>query len=99
MGELRPTVLVVDDDALVRKALRELFESVGLQMGRAIFRSFSSRWTLSRLLGDLGAATGTRFFASPRQKWWHGNGRFADSVVIDHRYGATNKNKRHQTQR
>jgi FixJ family two-component response regulator len=32
VGELRPTVLVVDDDALVRKALRELFESVGLRV-------------------------------------------------------------------
>lgn len=32
MGELRPTVLVVDDDALVRKALRQLFESVGLRV-------------------------------------------------------------------
>ena len=37
MGELRPTVLVVDDDALVRKALRELFESVGLQV--TVFQS------------------------------------------------------------
>ena len=32
MGELKPTVLVVDDDALVRKALRDLFESVGLRV-------------------------------------------------------------------
>jgi len=37
VGELRPTVLVVDDDALVRKALRELFESVGLQV--TVFQS------------------------------------------------------------
>ena len=37
MGELRSTVLVVDDDALVRKALRELFESVGLQV--TVFQS------------------------------------------------------------
>ena len=37
MGELRPTVLVVDDDALVRKALRELFESIGLQV--TVFQS------------------------------------------------------------
>ena len=37
MGKLRPTVLVVDDDALVRKALRELFESVGLQV--TVFQS------------------------------------------------------------
>ena len=37
MGELKPTVLVVDDDALVRKALRELFESVGLQV--TVFQS------------------------------------------------------------
>ena len=37
MGELRPTVLVVDDDALVRKDLRELFESVGLQV--TVFQS------------------------------------------------------------
>jgi len=32
VGELKPTVLVVDDDALVRKALRDLFESVGLRV-------------------------------------------------------------------
>jgi len=37
VGKLRPTVLVVDDDALVRKALRELFESVGLQV--TVFQS------------------------------------------------------------
>jgi len=37
VGELRPTVLVVDDDALVRKALRELFESIGLQV--TVFQS------------------------------------------------------------
>jgi FixJ family two-component response regulator len=30
-------VLVVDDDALVRKALRKLFESVGLQV--TVFQS------------------------------------------------------------
>ena len=37
MGGLKPTVLVVDDDALVRKALRDLFESVGLRV--TVFQS------------------------------------------------------------
>jgi RNA polymerase sigma factor (sigma-70 family) len=37
VGGLKPTVLVVDDDALVRKALRDLFESVGLRV--TVFQS------------------------------------------------------------
>ena len=32
MADLTPTVLVIDDDASVRGALRDLFESVGLRV-------------------------------------------------------------------
>ena len=32
MTDLAPVVLVIDDDASVRRALRDLFESVGLRV-------------------------------------------------------------------
>ena len=37
MNDLTPVVLVVDDDAAVRDALRDLFESVGLRV--SVFES------------------------------------------------------------
>ena len=64
MGELRPTVLVVDDDALVRKALRELFESVGLQV--TVFQS-TQEFLRGRAAGCSLLPCARRAFARPER--------------------------------